>query len=124
MIPQLAEFSSPSIEYSLLSPMLIVFGVAIAGVLVEAFVPRQQRWLVQVGLALVAIVVAGVIQVGPLAAMTRSSFLSCRTQLNMPSRYLGVSMPCSWYSGMMTSQSEWVLKGYFCESCLRRILWL
>ena len=27
MIPQLAEFSSPSIEYSLLSPMLIVFGV-------------------------------------------------------------------------------------------------
>ena len=30
MIPQLAEFSSPSIEYSLLSPMLIVFGVAIA----------------------------------------------------------------------------------------------
>ena len=33
----------PHIEYSQLSPMLLVFGLAIAGVLVEAFVPRPQR---------------------------------------------------------------------------------
>ena len=32
----------PSVEYGQLSPMLIVFGVAVAGVLVEAFLPRQQ----------------------------------------------------------------------------------
>ena len=32
---------TPSVEYGLLSPMLIVFGAAIAGVLVEAFVPRR-----------------------------------------------------------------------------------
>ena len=31
---------TPSVEYGLLSPMLIVFGAAIAGVLVEAFLPR------------------------------------------------------------------------------------
>ena len=31
---------TPSVEYGLLSPMLIVLGVAVAGVLVEAFLPR------------------------------------------------------------------------------------
>ena len=31
----------PSVEYGLLSPMLIVLGVAVAGVLVEAFLPRR-----------------------------------------------------------------------------------
>ena len=34
---------APSIEYSQLSPMLIVFGAAVAGVLVEAFAPRAAR---------------------------------------------------------------------------------
>ncbi len=34
---------SPHIEYSLLSPMLLVFAAAVAGVLVEAFAPRPLR---------------------------------------------------------------------------------
>lgn len=34
---------APSIEYSQLAPMLVVFGAAVAGVLVEAFVPRELR---------------------------------------------------------------------------------
>ncbi|HEY6787078.1 MAG TPA: NADH-quinone oxidoreductase subunit N, partial [Trebonia sp.] len=33
----------PSIEYSQLAPMLVVFGAAVVGVLVEAFVPRSSR---------------------------------------------------------------------------------
>jgi proton-translocating NADH-quinone oxidoreductase chain N len=33
----------PSIEYSQLAPMLVVFGAAVVGVLVEAFVPRELR---------------------------------------------------------------------------------
>lgn len=37
----------PTVEYGLLSPMLIIFGVAIAGVLVEAFLPRQRRYASQ-----------------------------------------------------------------------------
>ncbi len=49
----------PPIDYAAIAPVLVVLGAACLGVLVEAFVPRQQRWLVQVGLALVAIVVAG-----------------------------------------------------------------
>ena len=46
------EISAPSIEYGLLSPMLIVLGVAVAGVLVEAFVPRRVRHTTQFVLAI------------------------------------------------------------------------
>ena len=49
---------SPSIEYFLLSPMLIVFGVAVVGVLVEAFVPRRLRYGAQVTLAFGGLVAA------------------------------------------------------------------
>jgi NADH-quinone oxidoreductase subunit N len=62
VIPTLAEtpadFTSPSIEYSLLAPLLIVFGVAIAGVLVEAFAPRRLRYLIQVVLAVAGMLAA------------------------------------------------------------------
>jgi proton-translocating NADH-quinone oxidoreductase chain N len=38
-----APIPAPSIEYSQLAPMLVVFGAAIIGVLVEAFTPRELR---------------------------------------------------------------------------------
>jgi proton-translocating NADH-quinone oxidoreductase chain N len=38
-----STITAPSIEYSQLAPMLVVFGAAIVGVLVEAFVPRPLR---------------------------------------------------------------------------------
>ena len=43
---------TPSIEYFLLCPMLIVFGIAVVGVLAEAFLPRHFRYVAQVTLAL------------------------------------------------------------------------
>jgi NADH-quinone oxidoreductase subunit N len=49
---------SPSVEYFLLSPMLIVFGIAVAGVLVEAFAPRRFRYAAQVVLALGGLIAA------------------------------------------------------------------
>src|SRR6478752_2439984 len=49
---------TPSVEYGLLSPMLIVLGVAVVGVLVEAFLPRQQRYAAQLVLSLGGLVVA------------------------------------------------------------------
>ena len=49
------EFVKPTIEYLELSPLLIVFGVAVLGVLVEAFAPRRLRYPVQVGLALLGL---------------------------------------------------------------------
>ena len=49
---------APSIEYGLLLPVLLVFGVALAGVLVEAFLPRAGRFRVQVTLALAGLLAA------------------------------------------------------------------
>ncbi|MBH0777758.1 NADH-quinone oxidoreductase subunit NuoN [Nocardia bovistercoris] len=58
-----AAVPAPSIEYGALSPMLIVFGVAVVGVLVEAFAPRRRRFGIQVllGLAGSAAALAAVI---------------------------------------------------------------
>jgi NADH-quinone oxidoreductase subunit N len=49
---------APSVEYAQLSPMLIVFGAGVAGVLVEAFVPRRMRYRLQLVLSLGASVAA------------------------------------------------------------------
>jgi NADH-quinone oxidoreductase subunit N len=49
---------TPSVEYGLLSPILIVLGVAVVGVLVEAFLPRQQRYAAQLVLSLGGLVAA------------------------------------------------------------------
>jgi NADH-quinone oxidoreductase subunit N len=59
----LADFTAPRIEYGDLSPLLVVFGAACVGVLVEAFLPRQLRHVVQLAISIVALVVAGVLTV-------------------------------------------------------------
>ncbi len=51
-------FTSPPVEFGKLSPMLIAFGTATAGVLVEAFAPREHRYRIQVGLSLLGLAVA------------------------------------------------------------------
>jgi NADH-quinone oxidoreductase subunit N len=48
----------PNLDYPALAPMLILFGAACLGVLVEAFVPRRARGGVQFGLALLALLFA------------------------------------------------------------------
>ena len=44
--PGVGTVPAPSIAYHALAPILIVLGVALAGVLVEAFVPRDERYAV------------------------------------------------------------------------------
>jgi NADH-quinone oxidoreductase subunit N len=51
-------FVKPHIDYGSLWPILVVFGAACLGVLIEAFLPRQWRYLAQFGTTVVAIVVA------------------------------------------------------------------
>ncbi|PRX45599.1 NADH dehydrogenase subunit N [Prauserella shujinwangii] len=51
---------TPQIDYAAILPILIVLGAACVGVLLEAFLPKHQRWPVQVGLTLLTIVAAGV----------------------------------------------------------------
>jgi len=52
------EFVKPTVEYFELWPLLVVFGVACLGVVVEAFAPRSVRYVSQVSLALTGLVVA------------------------------------------------------------------
>ncbi len=52
------DFVKPTIEYAELSPLLIVLGVACLGVIVEAFLPRERRHVVQTSLAGVGVVAA------------------------------------------------------------------
>jgi NADH-quinone oxidoreductase subunit N len=49
---------TPSVEYGLLSPILIVFSVAVAGVLVEAFLPRRARYGAQIFIAIGGLIAA------------------------------------------------------------------
>ncbi|MBM0227351.1 MULTISPECIES: NADH-quinone oxidoreductase subunit NuoN [Micromonospora] len=51
----MTELKLPSIDYAALAPILIMLGVALVGVLVEAFVPRRLRNTVQLTLALAAV---------------------------------------------------------------------
>ena len=60
------EFTKPTIEYAELWPLLVVLGVACVGVVLEAFLPRERRFGVQAGLAVLGLLVAfgGTIAVG------------------------------------------------------------
>jgi NADH-quinone oxidoreductase subunit N len=51
--------TAPPIDYAALAPLLVVLAAACASVLVEAFLPRHQRWPVQVALSLAAVALAG-----------------------------------------------------------------
>ena len=52
------DFVKPTIEYAELSPLLIVFGVACLGIIVEAFAPRDRRHVIQSSLAGVGVLAA------------------------------------------------------------------
>ncbi|GGQ32884.1 NADH-quinone oxidoreductase subunit NuoN [Actinomadura coerulea] len=51
VLAQGGDIPAPHIEYGQIAPLLLVLGVAVAGVLVEAFVGRNARYYVQVPLA-------------------------------------------------------------------------
>jgi len=53
-----STFTQAHISYAAVVPMLIIFGAALVGVLVESFLPRAQRYWVQLGISLVGIVVS------------------------------------------------------------------
>ncbi len=60
----MTTMTTPSVEYSVLAPLLIIFGVAVAGVLVEAFLPRGARYRTQLTLALAGLAASFVALVG------------------------------------------------------------
>jgi NADH-quinone oxidoreductase subunit N len=69
---------TPHVEYALLSPMLIVFGTAVVGLLFEAFLPRRSRYVTQFLLAgggLVAAFIAVVALAGEVPAFGKTAVL-------------------------------------------------
>ena len=50
-----ADFTSPSIDYTGLAPILIVSVAALVGVLLDAFMPRRLRWNAQLAIAAVGL---------------------------------------------------------------------
>ncbi len=54
----MTDFTAPHVEYAELSPLLVILAFAVLGVLVEAFVARDRRFLVQTLLTLVGLVAA------------------------------------------------------------------
>jgi NADH-quinone oxidoreductase subunit N len=57
---QQAKLEAPEIDYPAILPVLIVLGAACIGVLLEAFLPKAQRWVAQVTLSLLTVVGAGI----------------------------------------------------------------
>jgi NADH-quinone oxidoreductase subunit N len=51
-------FNSPTLSYSLLAPILIILAGALVGVLIEAFVGKARRPIVQLSVALASLVLA------------------------------------------------------------------
>jgi NADH-quinone oxidoreductase subunit N len=58
VIPLATDFTTPHLQYGDLSPVLILFGAAVVGVLVEAFVPRAHRYVVQLAVGLLGTLAA------------------------------------------------------------------
>ena len=58
-LAQVTPLNAPPIDYGAIAPLLIVLGAACAAVLIEAFLPRHQRWPAQVALSVVALGAAG-----------------------------------------------------------------
>jgi NADH-quinone oxidoreductase subunit N len=54
----MSGFIAPSLNYSLLAPILIVLGGALIGVLIEAFAPREKRASIQLPITLITLVLS------------------------------------------------------------------
>lgn len=55
---EVERFATPTIEYRFIAPVLIVLGMAVVSVLVEAFVPRASRRPVQITLTFLTLIAA------------------------------------------------------------------
>jgi len=58
-LAQVTPLDAPPIDYGAIAPLMIILGAACVAVLIEAFLPRHQRWPAQVVLSIVALVAAG-----------------------------------------------------------------
>jgi NADH-quinone oxidoreductase subunit N len=83
--------AAPHFEWSLLSPVLLVFAAAIAGVLVEAFAPRVLRRTMHIALSLGSL--AGAFVLSVVLAATSSIFTGGRPGAVVAVGTVGVDKP-------------------------------
>jgi NADH-quinone oxidoreductase subunit N len=81
-----SEFVATKINYGAVLPILVVFGTAMIGVLVEAFAPRGRRYAIQVGVGLAGLV-AALVAVA-LAAGHQGSTLAGAVVIDGPALFL------------------------------------
>jgi NADH-quinone oxidoreductase subunit N len=80
--------AAPSLEYGALAPMLIVFGAALVGVLVEAFLPRSLRFQVQLTIAMAGLLGALVAVVAYAAKGTKEVAAQGAVVIDGPTLFL------------------------------------
>src|SRR3981189_1849188 len=78
----------PGLNYAALAPMLILFGVASVGVLVEAFVPRRSRHAVQFILSLLALIASVVAVIRIPTGTTRQLTADVAVAVDGPALFL------------------------------------
>jgi proton-translocating NADH-quinone oxidoreductase chain N len=89
--------ATPSFEWSLLAPMLLVFGAALVGVLVEAFAPRDLRRPLHIALSLGSL--AGALVLTIVLAATSSIFAGGKAGTVVAVGTVGVDRPTLFIQG-------------------------
>jgi NADH-quinone oxidoreductase subunit N len=88
MVTLAIDIKPPSLDYMALSPMLILFGAACLGVLVEAFASRRTRHMAQFVVALVALIAALVMVIRVANRGTRAFTADIALAIDGPTLFL------------------------------------
>jgi NADH-quinone oxidoreductase subunit N len=88
MMPLAIDVKPPSLDYLALSPLLILFGAACLGVLVEAIAARRSRHIVQFVVALLALVAALVMVIKVANSNTRAFTADVALAIDGPTLFL------------------------------------
>jgi len=88
MVPLAIDVKLPSLDYTAMAPMLILFGAACLGVLVEAFVSRRTRHMIQFVLSFLALAAALVMVIKVANSGTRAFTADVAVAIDGPTLFL------------------------------------
>ncbi len=110
-----ATVSAPKVDYLAVTPMLVVFGAAVLGVLVEAFVARRFRWWSQVAVAGLGLATAlGFVIAYALGGHKAHSTLAGAVVIDKPTLFLqGTVLALALLSLMTVAERDAVTGGSF-----------
>lgn len=92
ILPTAGDFQMAQINYLALAPMIIVVVGALLGVLVEAFAPRRLRYVLQLGIAVVALLAALATLVLSDATDVVGTTVDGTLAIDGPSRFLSAAL--------------------------------